>query len=367
MVVSLFVFAGLVGYIAAELVGWSLQTLGIPDSTIYYASPFIFLTAMFTSALIIGVLPTYLISKYIFSRYPEPISREETQSLLMISAPLPSESSNDKRFREAGIGFDNIPENKKHLICPFSGQLFTDPVHNEEKGLPAVEKNYIEKSIKNDGPYMGRTPYNNRKLALADLIPHEEYRKEALEYVNTTMRYARPFVTAGREGSLTFSLKRIVEGENFNVNVMVDLTIPSGERVRTALHEAAAHGHKDFCKYLLTLGVNIDKLTTQSKNTPLHEATKNDHGLTALLLLENGASLGARNADGKTPIQCAEEAKHPKLAETLQELKQNAAGKSLAKLVVNERKKWQQKLDPAQNPVHSPRARTSNIPYQKYK
>lgn len=57
--------------------------------------------------------------------------------------------------------------------------------------------------------------------------------------------------------------------------------------------------------------------STQSveDNTPLHLAAAAGHTHCARLLLDNGASLSIRNADGRTPLEEAVHAGHSSLAE----------------------------------------------------
>ena len=72
----------------------------------------------------------------------------------------------------------------------------------------------------------------------------------------------------------------------------------------TALHKAAAGGHKDVVHLLLTRGASIEALDF-SKKTPLHLAAWFGRTSTVELLLTRGASIEALDLDKNTPLHLA--------------------------------------------------------------
>ena len=72
----------------------------------------------------------------------------------------------------------------------------------------------------------------------------------------------------------------------------------------TALHKAAAGGHKDVVHLLLTRGASIEALS-YAKNTPLHKAARRGHTSIVELLLTEGASVEPTNSSNDTPLHFA--------------------------------------------------------------
>lgn len=73
----------------------------------------------------------------------------------------------------------------------------------------------------------------------------------------------------------------------------------------TALHTASFNGHLEVAMVLLDAGANVD---ARNKNelTPLHYAASNGHVALARLFLERGADAYARSREGRTPLEKAE-------------------------------------------------------------
>lgn len=102
---------------------------------------------------------------------------------------MPKNSELHERFEEAGFTDDDIPRDKAHLICPLSGQIFTDPVDNTKLALPPVERAWIETQIRQNG---GKNPYNpSVLLKIADLKSRDDLREEAENFVNEMIERKR--------------------------------------------------------------------------------------------------------------------------------------------------------------------------------
>lgn len=73
----------------------------------------------------------------------------------------------------------------------------------------------------------------------------------------------------------------------------------------TALHLAAANGHTELVQYFLERAFNVDERATDTNETPLMQAVRNDHWDTVNLLLDRGASLTAENVYGQSALSYA--------------------------------------------------------------
>ena len=69
-----------------------------------------------------------------------------------------------------------------------------------------------------------------------------------------------------------------------------------------ALHMAAANGHADAIRLLLSKSADPSPKTKEGGNTPLHWACLNGHAAATTALLEGGASPSALNAADRTPV-----------------------------------------------------------------
>lgn len=86
---------------------------------------------------------------------------------------------------------------------------------------------------------------------------------------------------------------------------------------RTALHVASSAGRTHVCKYLLE-NLNFDvNVKDWIGDTPLHEATLEDHLNTVICLLEKGADINAENERGLTALHYAAKQGHEKLISLL--------------------------------------------------
>ena len=89
------------------------------------------------------------------------------------------------------------------------------------------------------------------------------------------------------------------EEETLAISVQVDMLVRGD-----LLHATATHGHVDATRLLLESGADV---TAKAANggTPLHHAAFFGHLGVAKLLIEAGAELGAKNDRGDTPLQVA--------------------------------------------------------------
>ncbi|MTI14532.1 ankyrin repeat domain-containing protein [Sansalvadorimonas verongulae] len=71
-----------------------------------------------------------------------------------------------------------------------------------------------------------------------------------------------------------------------------------------ALHCAAAYGETNMCRFLITLGLNVNSLDRDGR-TPLHFAAEDHHTDTAMVLIENGANVSQKTLYGTSPIDLA--------------------------------------------------------------
>jgi ankyrin repeat protein len=73
---------------------------------------------------------------------------------------------------------------------------------------------------------------------------------------------------------------------------------------RTAMHMAAANGHEEVIARLLEAGASV-VLKNAEGNTPLHWACLNGHKTVVKTLMDKGASAAVINNTGKTPVDDA--------------------------------------------------------------
>ncbi|WP_343675598.1 ankyrin repeat domain-containing protein [Paraburkholderia heleia] len=94
----------------------------------------------------------------------------------------------------------------------------------------------------------------------------------------------------------------------------VKLLITKGAEVNkkgwTPLHYAAANGNDDVAKLLIGYSADVNALSPNG-TTPLMMAARGDHLTTLQMLLEHGATLGAKNQIGMTALDFARQYKAP--------------------------------------------------------
>ena len=71
----------------------------------------------------------------------------------------------------------------------------------------------------------------------------------------------------------------------------------------SAIHAATSYAHTELLKFLLSNGANV-MLCDADGDTPLHGC---EEPAVAQILIDAGAKLDAKNAEGKTPIEIAAE------------------------------------------------------------
>lgn len=88
---------------------------------------------------------------------------------------------------------------------------------------------------------------------------------------------------------------------------------------RTPLHAAAQQGHRKMVTYLLNQGASVNAKDNEG-NTPLHLAAAGGHDSTVRILLSDKADPTIRNNAGQTPLDLARH--HPEVSKDLR----NAGG-----------------------------------------
>jgi predicted Ser/Thr protein kinase len=103
----------------------------------------------------------------------------------------------------------------------------------------------------------------------------------------------------------------------------VDLFLAAGMRPdaadssgRTPLISAAANGHDQISRKLLTRGADVNA-RDRDGSTPLMQSAQGDHKETTRVLLEAGADVNARDADGQTALMRAASRGHTEIVRML--------------------------------------------------
>lgn len=78
-----------------------------------------------------------------------------------------------------------------------------------------------------------------------------------------------------------------------------DIRVDQDPADLTALHIAAAAGHENVVRYLLSEGISADASALRGNNfSPLHAAAMNGHATVSSLLLDHGADPDVQAGDG---------------------------------------------------------------------
>jgi ankyrin repeat protein len=97
----------------------------------------------------------------------------------------------------------------------------------------------------------------------------------------------------------------------------VDVNQKVGMMQGTILHSAAAGGHKEIMKFLISKGADVNAQNRPGQ-TPLHIAAENGYVDVVILLLNNGAEANAKDRRDKTPLDLAVKANHNDIINVLQ-------------------------------------------------
>ena len=125
------------------------------------------------------------------------------------------------------------------------------------------------------------------------------------------MTYSMNFLQLIEDGDVT-SIKRLLETYPESVHRHIALERPWGEELWLPLHLAAREGNQQVMDMILDAGGNIDGRTRfiesplKARATALHIATSERKCEAVRLLLQRGADVFARKADGALPGEIAQ-------------------------------------------------------------
>jgi ankyrin repeat protein len=101
---------------------------------------------------------------------------------------------------------------------------------------------------------------------------------------------------AAQKGNLKSAERYLDEGES--------ISAANAEDGRTPLHAAAKGGHRKMVTFLLNQGASVNARDNEG-DTPLHLAAAAGHDSTVRILLADGADATMRNNAGETPLDLA--------------------------------------------------------------
>ncbi|XP_076854327.1 histone-lysine N-methyltransferase EHMT1a isoform X2 [Brachyhypopomus gauderio] len=196
------------------------------------------------------------------------------------------------------------------LFCPHCGE---EASQAKEVTVPRPEPAVAPAVVGDTGPSEGRdaTTTLQRCVNLAPPCGPVEPGSESLETVLEALedgKYKRSkfppkqLYYSARRGELQRVTHMLVEGADPNLQVEC-------ERRRTALHAAAAAGHREVCHILVQAGANLDMCDEQQR-TPLMDACENNRRETVEYLLKAGACVTHRDTRGLTCLHMVSRGGH---------------------------------------------------------
>jgi ankyrin repeat protein len=133
-----------------------------------------------------------------------------------------------------------------------------------------------------------------------------------------TKKELNELLNAAGEGDIKAVKQHLAAGADVNAK---------DENGWTPLHWAAISFDKEVSEYLITMGADVNAAETVSGMTPLHFAAAGDQKEIVELLLASGADVNAKDeprtikngkrVQGSTPLDTANDASHPEIADLL--------------------------------------------------
>ena len=139
---------------------------------------------------------------------------------------------------------------------------------------------------------------------------HAAARFGQIDVLNALLRRAEVNVNARSAGGETPLRRAAYHNQVEAAQLLLDAdAAPSlaDDRGTSPLRQAAGLGHLEVVRILITAGANVDAVRRDDGFTPLHGASWNGHAEVVRSLVRAGANTRTRNADGRTPFDCAKD------------------------------------------------------------
>ncbi|HTR06097.1 MAG TPA: ankyrin repeat domain-containing protein [Paraburkholderia sp.] len=177
------------------------------------------------------------------------------------------------------------------------------PIDSLVKGVKFDDDKGVQKALANG---MDPNATDDQGMPLLVLAAREKSDKVAAVLLDDPKTNIAAEDRAGENALMLASLNGDLD--------LVKLLITKGAEVNkkgwTPLHYAAANGNDDVAKLLIGYSADVNALSPNG-TTPLMMAARGDHLTTLQVLLEHGATLGAKNQIGMTALDFARQYKAP--------------------------------------------------------
>jgi hypothetical protein len=163
-----------------------------------------------------------------------------------------------------------------------------------------------------------RLPYGPREMAAFNRL--DELRQAVHDDPELVKQRFKSMYALGPNDEPTLLAVALYRGYRAMSLFLIDAGAPLDARQhlgRTLLHEAASGGDPELIRLLVARGLNVNAVDDHFHNPPLECAVGHDKAQAVAALLEAGANVNQRGANGRPPLYTAVLGKHVKIVQML--------------------------------------------------